>query len=956
MELRHETAPAYRTMSPLTTDPASGHPLMKRRAFLRLAGAAGAAAVLGGNKLLAQTTPTGPGAIRFAVIGDFGQTFPDQVFPLDRVAAMMRSWNPDFIVSVGDNNYQLGLAETADVNIGKNFSGYIYPKSTEIPVEYPYPPGAPLYNRFIPCLGNHDYGDVQNTHIPTPGHVALSQPYLDYFRRAVREGLPAAPNTTVAFADRAVGQTYKQNFLTGHVEDYAPFSEAENLRFFDVRLGTASGPSSVHLFVFDSNPTTPYGQFYQNRPVPNRDGSNSAYTEIAAQGAWLQQRLAASTARWKIVIFHDPPYNSAAGAENAVYQYAYMRWPFQAWGATAVISGHVHNYERLEMPDANAIGEPLSGQPTIPYFVNGAGGFIPEQGFDPSFVIDGSKVRVSEYGAQLVTADENSINFLFFDLDGVLRDVKTIYADPQNGSPQVEFGGREFPVNAGAGTVEIPVIRLGDASQPLSVNFATVDGTAVAGVNYNAASGTLHFAANEREKSIPVTIHPPPVFPPGAVPWESLIFSITLTQANPGTIGFFNFASVILVNTVDTPLTNQNAFIVQTFQDLFQADPSPAELAAAQTAIGTADSSLDRAKWISQLLAANYAEEPVFSVVQIYAPFILSPIAVAEARAIPPSFADLQNGLHLSGEAINADDALATISTAFNQNLLEVFNDKVPGFATDDTLFVQTIYLAAIKKTSTDFSPANLSTAANQADLDYWLPRLASATPAESAAKRNLMLGRISTQSFDPPPAAGMTPFDLPAANKNAVLVSILLAGLLREQLTYPDFFNGYLFPVDEGGETILIDHIFNIIQSAGYAARFRVTSYEGFIDSSKGGLSAAQKLPGADPEGDGLTNLQEYSFALNSLGASGASVTQIEIETSSGQDYALFSYRQAAHVKRVEFLVQTSTDLKTWSVASNAVAAGGVDMGSYIKKRVRVPIPTPAGRLFIRLLVRPKP
>lgn len=352
------------------------------------------------------------------------------------------------------------------------------------------------------------------------------------------------------------------------------------------------------------------------------------------------------------------------------------------------------------------------------------------------------------------------------------------------------------------------------------------------------------------------------------------------------------------------------------------------------------------------MLISNDAAEPVFPVAQIYAPFILSTIAVAEARAIPPSFADLQNGINLYREATSTDDALTTISTAFNQNLLEVFNNKVPGFASDNTIFIQSIYLAAVKKTI--LSQATLSSAANQADLDYWLPRLAYSSPAELAAKRNLMLGRISTQSFDPPPVSGMTPFDLTATNKNAVLVSIVLAGLLRQQLTYPDFFNGYLFPVDQGGETILIDHIYNIIQSSGYAARFRVTSYEGFIDSAKSGLTAAQRLPGADPEGDGLTNLQEYSFALN--GQPAPSVTEIEIENSAGQDYALFSYRQAANVKRVEFLVQTSTDLKTWSVASNAVADGGVDMGSYIKKRVRIPVPSPAGRLFIRLLVRPKP
>jgi hypothetical protein len=46
---------------------------MNRRDFLRLAGGTAAALALGRTKMFAQTVPTGPGAIRFAVIGDFGQ-------------------------------------------------------------------------------------------------------------------------------------------------------------------------------------------------------------------------------------------------------------------------------------------------------------------------------------------------------------------------------------------------------------------------------------------------------------------------------------------------------------------------------------------------------------------------------------------------------------------------------------------------------------------------------------------------------------------------------------------------------------------------------------------------------------------------------------------------------------------------------------------------------------------
>ncbi|MBN8246555.1 MAG: metallophosphoesterase, partial [Verrucomicrobia bacterium] len=365
---------------PRPASPHSHHGLNRRR-FFQVTGAAGAGLALsrlpavGG--LLPQA-PTGPGAIRFALIGDYGETLADQAFPLDTVAAMVRSWNPDFVVSAGDNNYVLGEASTIEVNIGKNFTGYIHPKSDQIPVIYPYPPGAPPYNRFIPCLGNHDYSDVADDALPSVDNIPKSNPYLEYFRRALREGTALAPNTTISFDDNATGQTWTRSLISGEVEDFAPFSETQNLRYFDVRLGTASGPSSVHLFILDSDSPTPYGRYAADRPIPNRDGSNSPFTESATQAAWLKRRLAASTARWKIVILHHPPYNSAPGAENS--QYTFARWPYRAWGATAVISGHVHNYERLEMPDPDANLQPDYGTPTIPYIVNGAGGFIPEQG------------------------------------------------------------------------------------------------------------------------------------------------------------------------------------------------------------------------------------------------------------------------------------------------------------------------------------------------------------------------------------------------------------------------------------------------------------------------------------------------------------------------------------------------------------------------------------------------
>ena len=200
-------------MNPLV-QPAStfspSHPGISRRDFFRVTGAAGtglALTALGAERFGAPTNPTGPGAIRFAIIGDYGETLANQTFPLDRVAAMIRSWNPDFVVSTGDNNYVLGEAATIDVNIGKNFTGYIYPKTTDIPVQYPYPAGNPLYNRFIACLGNHDYGDVEDDELPSVDNVEGDLAYQQYFRNALRTGTPLAPNTKITFADNAVGQT-----------------------------------------------------------------------------------------------------------------------------------------------------------------------------------------------------------------------------------------------------------------------------------------------------------------------------------------------------------------------------------------------------------------------------------------------------------------------------------------------------------------------------------------------------------------------------------------------------------------------------------------------------------------------------------------------------------------------------------------------------------------------------
>ena len=271
----------------------------------------------------ATETSTPPGSIRFAVIGDYGEAGQ----PEQDVANLVKSWNPDFVITTGDNNYPDGTARTIDQNIGQYYREFIYPYTGS------YEPGATT-NRFFPSLGNHDW------------HTTNAQPYLDYLT------LPG------------------------------------NERYYDFVWGP------VHFLAVDSDGREP-------------DGNTSAST----QAAWLQNQLAASTAPWQLVYMHHAPYSSGAVHGSA----SDLQWPYQAWGADAVLAGHDHTYERIL-------------QDGIPYFVNGLGG---RSIYAFGAPVSGSQVRYNDdYGAMLVEASTAQIVFQFIARTGAVIDTYTLAASP----------------------------------------------------------------------------------------------------------------------------------------------------------------------------------------------------------------------------------------------------------------------------------------------------------------------------------------------------------------------------------------------------------------------------------------------------------------------------------------------------------------------------------------------
>lgn len=96
--------------------------------------------------------------VRFGVIGDYGSGSEAE----GNVADLIISWEPEFIITTGDNNYPNGELETIDEHIGQFFHEYISPYQGS------HGEGSQV-NRFFPTLGNHDWN--------APG----AEPYLGYF-------------------------------------------------------------------------------------------------------------------------------------------------------------------------------------------------------------------------------------------------------------------------------------------------------------------------------------------------------------------------------------------------------------------------------------------------------------------------------------------------------------------------------------------------------------------------------------------------------------------------------------------------------------------------------------------------------------------------------------------------------------------------------------------------------
>jgi len=106
------------------------------------------------------------------------------------------------------------------------------------------------------------------------------------------------------------------------------------------------------------------------------------------------------------------------------------------------------------------------------------------------------------------------------------------------------FSATECATSAPTCNATLTVSRTGGLASGVTVDFATADGTATAGVDYTATSGTVTFAASQATKTFTI----PLLAEVGAQPTKS--FSVILS--NPGSGGTLGARTTATVNVSDT--------------------------------------------------------------------------------------------------------------------------------------------------------------------------------------------------------------------------------------------------------------------------------------------------------------------------------------------------------------------------------------------------------------------
>jgi len=166
---------------------------------------------------------------------------------------------------------------------------------------------------------------------------------------------------------------------------------------------------NAHFVVLNSNAVQGY-------PVPDfRPGS--------VQYKWLEEDLGSSTAMWKFVFFHHPPYASTRSAKwkRACEDMKALCPVFESHKVDMVFNGHIHTYERTHALTNNAVDK----ENGVIYVVTGGGG----AGLSSHVIEEGSwwtAKLAHTHNYCIVKLTGGNLEMQVYDIDGKLIDYLTV--------------------------------------------------------------------------------------------------------------------------------------------------------------------------------------------------------------------------------------------------------------------------------------------------------------------------------------------------------------------------------------------------------------------------------------------------------------------------------------------------------------------------------------------------
>jgi tartrate-resistant acid phosphatase type 5 len=268
-----------------------------RRQFVRTLFVATQATVIGSllpRSLFAADAKSG--GLNFLVFGDWGRNGEqDQRDVAAQMAVAAKDMDAKFIISVGDNFYENGVASVDDPQWQTSFEKVYSAPSLQVPWRV--------------ILGNHDY------HANCDAQIA-------YAKTSPRWKMPA------------------RYFLQSEKIDAA---------------------TTVDFFYLD---TTPMVKSYHTGAYTK---NQVATQDVAKQLAWFKDALAASTARWKIVVGHHPIYSGGGHGDTAELIETVLPL-LQEHKVQAYFNGHDHDLQHLQAGSVNLFDSGAGSQHTPTFY------------------------------------------------------------------------------------------------------------------------------------------------------------------------------------------------------------------------------------------------------------------------------------------------------------------------------------------------------------------------------------------------------------------------------------------------------------------------------------------------------------------------------------------------------------------------------------------------------------